>query len=79
MYAGKALVHLNDVIGGQKQFNLEYDFIEKLANLKEKPELHKSADNAISIMAYNSLVTELLLGSHDVKDKLIKIKNRITL
>lgn len=75
MYAGKALVHLNDVIGGQKQFNLENDFIEKLLEIEPKPLLHKSsAENATSIMVYNSLITEYLLGIHDVREKLVKLR-----
>lgn len=75
MYAGKALVHLNDIIGGQKQFNLENDFIEKLSEIKEKQLLpNSSAENAVSIMTYNSLITEYLLGIHDRVDKLRSIK-----
>lgn len=76
MYAGKALVHLNDLIGGQKQFNMEYDFIEKLSDLKE-PVPKTTAENAISIMTYNSMVTEYLIGTNDVKDKLVKLRNKI--
>ncbi|KAL5282593.1 CNOT10 family protein [Megaselia abdita] len=77
MYAGKALVYLNDLVGGQKQFNLENDFIEKLSEVMDKNNI--SADNAKSIMRYNSFIVDFLLGKHDIMTRLANLRCRIKL
>lgn len=72
MYAGKALVHLNDLVGGLKQFNMESDYI----TVHSLP----SAENAMKIMRYNSRVTNFLLDKENAKTNgLLKMRNQLSL
>lgn len=74
MYAGKSLVHLNDLVGGQKQFNLENDFVEKMSDIKDTQPVFSSVEDLKTIMKYNSLITDILAGKEDAHTKISKLR-----
>lgn len=76
MYAGKALVHMNDLTGGYKQFNLENDFCEKLTEFDNNRYFEiSSADNAIQALKYNSLIVEVLQSKPEASSKIIELRS----